>query len=885
MRRREAPGSDPRLAEEIAFHIDQHTEKLISQGYSRAAARREALRRFGGMEAMKEAVRDEMPAAWSRGLGNDVRFAIRGLRRAPAFAALAIATLGLGIAASTALFSVVQGVLLRELPYPDAGRIVRLFQINTDGTPGSTPRRSGNASEPNVDDWRRHTRSFAAIATMAQGGAVPVSGGREPVMAVVTQVSREFRDVMGVAPAAGRWFVLDEQREGGMRAAVISRAMRSRLFGEALPEEAVLRIGTESYAVVGEMPAGFEYPNGTAIWTPRELVPPSTQRTSHNVQAIARVAPDTTVAAAAAELSALSRRLREQHGTATWMVDATAVPLLEQATTAIKPALQLLFGAAIVLFVIACANVSNLLLARDATRRQEVAVQVALGAGRWRVMRQRLVEIVLIGAAASVLGLVMARAAVVGVVWLDPGSIPRLKEVALDWTAAAFAVAGALAATLIIGFVTSLRGSDRDIRGVLGDFARGGTGGRSSERARELLVLTQVGMTVVLLAGTALLARSFVAVMQIDPGYRTSGITVLDLVIPRGGEADARQRQWMLQERFLDRVSRVPGVVRAGLVSGLPAGGGNYPNGRYLEMTSIDEITSPADLAKLGPRVQERAGSAAFRVVGGDYFATMGIPVMQGRTFTASDTPDAPHVAVVSQSLAAARWPGRDPIGRFIQFGNMDGDLRGFRVVGVVGDVRELSAEAPPGPVFYVDYRQRPGHGSRVSIVVEGGGADLGPAAEKILREIEPAVPLQVRALADVFDASLSGRRFNLVLISVFGASALVLAVLGTYGLISFLVAQRRREISIRLALGAEPSRVLGLVIWRGARLALIGAAVGLAAALFMTKLVDGLLFSVRATDPLTLTAAVIVTCLAVVAASFVPAWRATGISPTETLK
>jgi ABC-type antimicrobial peptide transport system permease subunit len=242
-------------------------------------------------------------------------------------------------------------------------------------------------------------------------------------------------------------------------------------------------------------------------------------------------------------------------------------------------------------------------------------------------------------------------------------------------------------------------------------------------------------------------------------------------------------------------------------------------------------------------------------------------------------------VAVVSQSFADARWPGRDPIGRFIQFGNMDGDLRGFRVIGVVGDVRELSPEAPPGPVFYADYRQRPGHGARVSVVVEGGSADLGATAQRLLREIDPSVPLQVRTIEDAFDAALSGRRFNLVLISVFGAAALVLAVLGTYGLISFLVAARRREIGIRVALGADRANVVGLVVWRGARLALAGAAIGLVAALLMTKLVDGLLFSVTASDPLTLTAAVAATCVPVVAASVIPAWRATGISPTETLR
>jgi hypothetical protein len=302
-------------------------------------------------------------------------------------------------------------------------------------------------------------------------------------------------------------------------------------------------------------------------------------------------------------------------------------------------------------------------------------------------------------------------------------------------------------------------------------------------------------------------------------------------------------------------------------------------------MTRVDEIAGWDDVAKLGERVAERAGNAGFRVVGGDYFRVMDIPVLHGRAFEETDTAGAPHVAVVSQSFAEARWPGREAVGRFIQFGNMDGDPRGFRVVGVAGDVRELSPEAPPGPLFYVDYRQRPGHASRVSLVVEGGGPDLGVAAQKIVRELEPTVPLQVRAVADTFDAALSGRRFNLLLIAVFGATALGLAVLGTYGLISYLVAQRRREIGIRLALGADTSSVVWLVARRAAQLAVVGVVVGCGAALLLRQLVDGLLFAVSPTDPATLAGAILVTAGAVIAASLVPAWRATGISPTEALR
>lgn len=400
------------------------------------------------------------------------------------------------------------------------------------------------------------------------------------------------------------------------------------------------------------------------------------------------------------------------------------------------------------------------------------------------------------------------------------------------------------------------------------------------------MVVTQVALTLVLLVGTALLARSFSELTAIDPGYRTEGTTVLDVVAPWPGSPEAMQRLAAMQQDLMQQLDQLPGVERVGLVSGLPTGGGRYPNGRYLEMTSVDEIQSMDDVTGMGAdAVASRSGQAGFRVVGGDYFDVMGIPLINGRAFASGDTADAPHVAVVSESFAAERWGDRDPLGRFIQFGNMDGDLRGFRVVGVVGDVRELSPEADPGPLFYVDQRQRPRHGSQFSVVVAGGDAAIASSAQRVLREIDPDVPLRVTTIGAAFDEALKGRRFNLMLISAFGIAALGLAVLGTYGLISYLVTQRSREIGIRLALGAAPGSVVRLVAMRGARLAVIGGVIGLGAALLMTGLVDGLLYAISPSDPVTLAGAVGVTLGAVILASLLPATRAARISPTETLR
>lgn len=873
-----------RLDEEFRFHIEQQTAKLIQEGVSPERARREALLKFGGVDGMKDTTRDEMRGAWWRGLGRDIRYGTRALIRTPGFALLAVLTLGLGIGASTALFSVVEGVLLRELPYPGSDRIVRLYQMNTDGSPGSAIRRA-NIAQLNATDWQTRTRGFQAIAIMASQGTVPMVGGEEPLMARWTLVSREFFDVMGVPVDRGRRFAADELREGGTPAAIVSAAFRARMFGDTVPAGATLRIGQTHYAVVGEMPSGFDYPVGTDVWTPTEVSAPSASRTAHNFQAVARLADGVSLDAARADLSSVSRAMKIEHGDQTWMEDAEAVPLLEQTTSGVKSALQLLFGAAIVLLVIACTNVSNLLLARDAARAPQVALQLAIGAGRWRIIRQRLAETLVLCLTGAAAGVLVAGLAMRGLLALDPGGVPRLQDVGLDWQAVAFATAVSLIATLAIGLVTAFRSTDGNLRAVLADAARSTTGGRARERAREALVVTQVALTLVLLVGTALLARSFAELLSIDPGYRTEGAVVLDVVRPRSSEPDAGQRQWQFQQEFMTRLRALPGVDAVGLVSGFPAGGGRYPDGRYLEMTRADEIQSFDDVAALGDQLQERAGTAGFRVVGGDYFAAMDIPVVAGRLFDDRDVPDAPHVAVVSRSFAEARWPDRDPLGRFIQFGNMDGDLRGFRVVGIVDDVRELSPEASPEPLFYVDYRQRPRQAGSISVVVAGRTTDVGTAAQRILRELDPDVPVQVRMIDDAVDAALQGRRFNLTLISAFGLAALGLAVLGTYGLISYLVTQRTREIGIRLALGAAPSAVVALIAWRGARLAAAGIAIGLVMAMFMTSLVDGLLFAIPASDPVSLAGVSVMTAVAVVLASLLPALRAARISPTETLR
>jgi predicted permease len=500
-------------------------------------------------------------------------------------------------------------------------------------------------------------------------------------------------------------------------------------------------------------------------------------------------------------------------------------------------------------------------------------------------VRQTIAETLVLCAAGAVIGLLFARLAVRALVDLQPASVPRLQNVGVDATAFGFAIGVAVLTALALGLITSWHGRGTGVRDALADGLRTATDGRARRRAREALVVLQVAVTLVLLAGTALLARSFVRLLAVDPGYRTDDALIVDLTISRNTPAD-RVRQIATQRELLARLSRLPGVDDVGLTSGFPLGGGNYTNGQFLVMTGPDELRTADDIARLGSRARERAGLAGLRIVSESYFRTMGIPLLRGRLFSPSDASDAPHVAVVSQSLADQKWPGRDPLDRYVQFGNMDGDLRPFRIVGVVGDVREITIEAPPAPIFYAYYEQRPVHASRFSLVLRGPRADsLAEAASRVVREVDPQLPIKTRTVADAFDRAVSGRRFNLLLIGAFGAAALLLATLGTYGVIAYLVTQRTREIGIRHALGAQASQLRNLILGRGALLGAIGAAIGLAAAMALTRLVDAMLFGIPRHDPVAFAAVLGVLTSAVLLASYLPARRAMRIDAATMLR
>jgi putative ABC transport system permease protein len=805
----------------------------------------------------------------------DVRYGLRLVARAPLPAGIAILTLGLGIGAATAAFSVIDGVLLRPLPYPEPDRIVRLYQVGDSGA-------RMNVSEPNFDDWTAGTRSFRAMAQVAPASA-PVSLGDERVMLGGAVVSRGFFEVMGVQPVVGRGFVEEEQRPGGRAAVVVShRVWQDRLGAAPLPDLS-LRIGDEVHDVVGVMPPSFDYPSNWDYLTPRERLGPQRSRTAHNFQVVARLADGVPLGLARAEISELSRRLKAHYGEDTWMADAAAIPLHEQLTAAVKPALVLLFAAAALLLVIACLNASSLQLARAATRGRELAVRMAIGADGWRIARQLVAETLVLSAMAGALGVGLAVLGVRALVALQPSNLPRVDDVAVHGGVLAFATGVAVVTAILLGLISAVR----SCRGHLADALRDGqrtSGGGSGERLRQVLVVSQVALTIVLLAGAALLARSFARVVAVDPGFRTDHVLILDLTWPYSPDPAVRERRVHTGRELLTRLRALPGMQDTGLVSAFPIGPGNFNNGQFVEMSRPDEIQTFEDFGRIAAQASQRTGFASYRIASAGYFTSMGIPLVRGRLFDEADDMDAPHVALVSESLAARQWPGQDPIGRVIQFGNMDGDLRGLRIVGIVGDVREVSTESLPGPIVYGHYQQRPL--SRFSVVVRGTATEAaGPEARRIVRELDADLPLQVRTVEQALGRALEGRRFSLTLVMAFGGTALALVALGVYGVVSFFVAQRTREIGIRLALGAEPADIRRLVVARGATLAGLGMTTGLAGAVVLTRSLEGLLFGVDALDTVAYGWVLGITSVAVLLAGYVPARRATRLAPLDALR
>jgi len=789
---------------------------------------------------------------------SDLRFAFRQLLKNPGFTAVAVLTLALGIGANTAIFSIVDAVLLRPLPYPQAEKIVSLSEVNKQGN-------QITFAEPNFLDVhaRNHTLAAAAQYNMQ---LTTVLGGSEPVRTRVAYVSGDFYKALGVQPTIGRSFLSAEAKTGGQPVAVVSQGYWQRLLGSRKDLAATpIRLGDRSYTVVGVMPQSFNFPKDAEIWLPIEVFPPSQSRTAHGRRVIARLREGVTLVEARAELSALGKQLKQEHGTNVDLVDIATLPLQEALVGEVSQSLWVILAAVGLLLLVACTNVANLLLAQATARRREFAVRTALGATRWRLARQFIAENLLLALLAGAVGVLLSFGSVAALVALNQGNLPRADEISVDARALAFTLALSALVAVALGLVPLLRFGGRAAQAGLKEAARGQSASATSQRMRATLALTQVALTLVLLLGAGLLIKSFIKVLEIDPGFRTESAVAMELSL----NDEPPQRRASFYQQVLERLAVLPGVTAVGGVNGLPMVGGGA-DGQFL----MDN--NPA-----------LKGYGEFRVASPGYFKAMGIRLLRGRLFDQSDGPQTPQVALISEALQRQYWPNEDPLGKGIQYGNMDGDTHLLQVVGVVSDVREFGLEAKAQPTVYVHYLQRPRQAWGFAIVArtQGDVKALIPAMRSAVQALSRDVATNFRTLDQIFSSSLNKRRFSLVIFGSFAAVALLLATLGIYGVTAYAVAQRTQELGIRLALGAQVSDVLRLVIAQGMKAVLLGIVMGLGGAFALTRLIAHLLFEVSATDPLTF--AVVASLLIFVAllACYFPARRATRVDPMEALR
>ncbi len=819
-------------------------------------------------------------------LVQDVRHAVRLLRRSPGFTAVSILTLAVAIGATTAIFSVIYGVLLRPLPYNEPDRIMAIHEVNPHGT-------WSRLADPNFDDFRDQNRSFQAIAKYSANIA-SVSGGAQPTRTMVAAVTPEFLKVFSVQPIIGRDFTGPDDKKGAAPVALVGYGYWKQHLGSDFDVSRLhLKIDNQIFSIIGVLPEGFRFPADADIYIPAGISGENPSRTSHNFDAVARLRDGATPQQANAEISTIARRI---HDTSTQqsdylLKDAAVVPLQLSITGKARPALMILLGAVGFLLLVACANVANLLLAQASARQRELAVRNALGAGRQRLVRQFLTESLLMSLIAGGLGVLAAYVGVRGLVALAPQDLPRLDSISISIPVLVFAFLLSTIVAVGLGIFTALRATSADVREALAEGGRSQAGSHSSERIGRVIVAAQVAITLVLVVGAGLFGRSLKKVLEVDPGFRVDKIVTMDVALPWAETPKEKSSQITFFSNLVDRVRQIPGVQKVGATSGLPMDGG-LPDGMFLlmrpdEMPKMNSEDREAVSRAFGLLFQqkERLGTADFGVVTDGYFQVLGIPLLRGRVFNDGDTADSTHVAVISESLARTRWPGQDPIGHTIQFGNMDGDLRLLTVVGIVGDVHNYGLDAPPRPTLYVNLFQRPRSAITLTMLTDADTQLVTTSARNVLQELNPEIPPTFRTFAQVYSASLGSRRFNLILTSFFGTVALLLATAGVFGVMAYSVSRRTREIGVRVALGARSSDVLGMILSQGMRTILIGIAIGFAGALALTRTLSSLLFGVTATDPLTFAAVVALLVVTALLACYLPARRAAKVDPMVALR
>ncbi len=856
------------MAEEFAAHLEMHIEDNVRAGMSAEEARREALLKFGGMEAAKESVRERWTLTGLETAWQDVRYALRGIRRNPGFALTAILSLALGLGASVAIFTVADNLLLRPLPYRDANQLALIWDVN---------RQQGldrNVVSPgNFLDWKAQSGVFQNMAGWRERRSVLIDGDRAEEFGK-DYVTADFFPLLGVQPVRGRLFTAQEDLEAISTESLllISYRLWQGWFGgdEGIVGRKV-QIDGAPRTIIGVLPQGFYFRDRDVdLWEPIGLNPAQDYRKTDGrwLFAIGRMKPGVTYGEAQRQMTALASRLENEYPAfnKNWTVEVQ--PLRDSMVGDVRPALLVLLGAVALLLAVACANVANLLLARYSARRREMAVRASLGAGRWRVVRQLLTESLLLSLAGGMAGMALAAAAVKGLVALAPADLTKSAEIHVDFRIVLFAMVLSIATGILFGLAPALVTCRRDVIESLRDGTRSVTGGT---RLRAWLVAGEVAVSVVLLAGALLMFRSVVRLQGIDPGLDPANVLTFRVSLP-----GARYEKVFERARFFARateqIERLPGVISATVDSCVPFTG-------PCAGTWVNIEGHPA------PKPGEE-NLALVRSVPPGYFHALRIPIRQGREFLASDDSEAaPYRFIVNETFVRRYMRGERPLMKRISV-LMDSQNPYGEIVGVVGDVRDWSIEREPeATVYYVS-----SHLSYTSVTfvvrTERKPLALAEGAQRIIRGLDPLQPVaQIRTMENIMGENFSRQRFSALLLAGFSISSLLLAAIGIYGVLAYSVAQRTREIGVRVALGAEPGRIVSLVVGTGARLVVGGAVVGIAAALLLTGLLKSLLYGVGPRDPETFLLAPCILVSVALVAAYLPARRAARLDPVDALR
>lgn len=804
----------------------------------------------------------------------DLRHAVRMLRKTPAFTTIVILTLAVGIGANTAMFSIVNAVLLEKLPFRDPDRVLELNEVEI------ADRSRGAIAPGNFVDWQASAQSFESMSVyMRRTFNVSAETGEPERLRGVT-ASTNFFETLGVSPMLGRAFTERDAEPGQDASVVLSYALWQRRFaGRPDAVGKVLRINGRPHTIVGVMPAALNFPQDHGFWTPAAYDLPSLDgsdprenRGSHYLWGLARLKPGATVSQANAELATIAARLARAYPDTNSDFEPVVRPLQEQLTGSARTPLLVLLGAVAFVLLIVVANVANLLLARATVRARELAIRAAIGADRRALIRQLLTESLLLALAGGVLGVLVAFWGVDLILALDPGEVPRITPITVNGVVLLFALAVSLVTGVLFGLVPAWQASRTDLQGVLRDATRGTTGDGGRHLVRAGLVLAEVSISLVLLVGAGLLFRSLMSLLDVPLGFTTGGVVTMQ-VAPTGESYREPQRVVQYWDRVLERIGTLPGVARVALTDSPPLVSG-------FTITGFN-VSGRPELAD-----SQQPLSHLVRVSPG-YFATLGIPVVRGREFERADIVPKPRVIVINEAMARREFPGQDPVGQRFSFdADADGTDDWLDIVGVVGDVRQYAADREPVPMTYAVHTSGAPSAMTVLVRVADAGAATVASLGEALRSVDPSLPLgQARTLDQVVGASLTQRRFNMTLLTVFAGIALALAVAGIYGTVAYAVAQRTPEIGIRVALGATSREILGLVLIDALKPVAAGLVVGVIAAFALSRALERLVYGVSTTDPTTFGVLPMLLAFVACLASIVPAIRATRIDPMTALR